>query len=92
MSQDMHSLLTVLSIVSSIGTIVIAILRGRSLVAKAALDAVGSLEGRSIVLAITNEKHDRVEEKLDKIEAKLDALTSSVNNMAVRIAVVESAK
>lgn len=89
MSTDTANLLTVLSILTSIGTIVVAILRGRDMIAKAALEAVGSLEGRSIVLSITNEKHDRIEEKLDKIEEKLDVLASSMSNMAVRLAVIE---
>lgn len=89
MSSDVANLLTVLSVLTSLGTIVVAILRGREMIAKAALDAVGSIEGRAVVLAITGEKHDRIEEKLDKIEEKLDILASGMNSMAVRLAVIE---
>lgn len=89
MSQEMHAILTVLSIIISLGTIVVAILRGRDLVARVALEAVGSIEGRNVVLAITGEKHGRIEEKLDKIEEKLDILASSMNEMAIRLAVIE---
>lgn len=92
MQSDTHQLLTVLSILISLGTIAFSIWKGRDIVAKAALEALGSLEGRNIVVAITTEKHDRVEEKLDKIEAKLDALTTAMNAFAVRIAVVENNK
>lgn len=89
LSQETAAMLTVLSIIISIGTIVVAILKGRDMIAKAALEAVGSLEGRSVVLAITNEKHDRIEEKLDVLSEKLDVLASSMNNMAIRLAVIE---
>lgn len=71
----------VVAVVAALGwvlTIAVAVLKGRELVARAALDAVGSIEGRNVVLTITNEKHSRVEEKLD-------ALASSVNGMAARI-------
>jgi len=89
MSQDANLLLTLLSVVISLGTIIVAILKGRDMVTRAALDAVGSLEGRAIVMAISNEKHDRIEEKLDTIEEKLDVLASSVTSMTVRLAVIE---
>lgn len=89
MAADTASLLTIFSILTSVGTIAVAVARGREMVAKAALDAVGSLEGRAIVLAITNEKHDRIEEKLDSIQGKLDVLASAVAGMTVRLAVIE---
>lgn len=89
MSPDTAGVLTILSIVISIGTIVVAVIRGREMVAKAALEAVGSLEGRAVVLSITNEKHDRIEEKLDSIQDKLHALTTAVSGMTVRLAVIE---
>ena len=89
MSPEVAGVLTVVSVATSLGTIIVAVLRGRELVAQAALDAVGSLEGRAIVLAITNEKHDRIEEKLDSIQGKLDVLASAVSSMTVRLAVIE---
>lgn len=55
-------------------SIAFAVLKGRDLVAKAALEAVGSIEGRGIVLTITNEKHTRVEDKLDALAKSVDAL------------------
>ena len=70
-------------------TLVFAILKGREMVARAALEAVGSIEGRAVILAITNEKHSRIEEKLDSIQEKLDALASNVMGMTVRLAVIE---
>jgi hypothetical protein len=89
MSPDTAVVLTILSIIISLGTIAFAILRGREMIAKAALEAVGSLEGRAVVLAITNEKHDRIEEKLDSIQEKLHALTTAVSGITVRLAVIE---
>lgn len=89
MSLELAGLLTVLSIIISVGTIAVAILRGREIVAKTALEAVGSLEGRAVILAITGEKHDRIEEKLDNIQGKLDSLATIVNGMAIRLAVIE---
>ena len=89
MQVDLATVLSAFGLVTSLGTIVMAVLRGREMVAKAALEAVGSLDGRNIVMAITDEKHDRVAEKLASIDSKLDALTTSVNGMAIRLAVIE---
>lgn len=100
MSADTANLLTVLSIVTSIGTIIVAVLRGRDMVAKAALEAVGSIEGRNVVLSIVSEKQSRIEEKLDTLTHSVNGMTTElrtqmhqmsneVRDLTVRIAIIE---
>ena len=80
MAQELDGaqIAAVVAILGWLATVAFAVLKGRDLVAKITLEAVGGIEGRAIVHAIVNEKYGRIEEKLD-------TLATSVNGMAQRL-------
>lgn len=96
MPAEWRDVAAVVGVLAWLGTIVVAVLRGRELVAKMALSAIGSLEGRSVVLAITSDKHGRIEEKLDtlvrsldgmavRLEGRIDQMTSKIETQLTRL-------
>ena len=100
MQVELSTVLAGFSIFSSIGTVAFAVLKGRDMVGKAALEAVGSLEGRGVVLNIVAEKQSRIEEKLDTLTHSVNGMTTElrtqmhqmsneVRDLTVRIAVIE---
>ena len=100
MQVELSTVLAGFSILSSIGTIAVAVLKGRDMVAKAALEAVGGIDGRNIVLSIVAEKQSRIEEKLDALTHSVNGMTTElrtqmhqmsneVRDLTVRIAIIE---
>jgi hypothetical protein len=100
MQIDLSEALAAFSILSSIGTIGVAVLKGREMVTKAALEAVGSLEGRNVVQGIVADKQSRIEEKLDTLTVSVNGMASALRtqmnqmstemrDLTVRLAVIE---
>lgn len=97
---DGTQVVATVAILGWLGTVVFAVLKGRDLVAKMALEAVGSIEGRSVVLGIVSDKQSRIEEKLDALTHSVNGMTTElrtqmhqmsneVRDLTVRIAIIE---
>lgn len=96
MPAEWQNAASVFGVLAWLVTIVVAVLRGREMVAKMALAAIGSLEGRAVVLAITSDKHGRIEEKLDtlvrtldgmalRLEGRIDQMTAKIETQLTRL-------
>lgn len=93
---DGTQVIATVAILGWLGTVVFAVLKGRDLVAKMALEAVGSIEGRTVVHAIVTEKYGRIEEKLDslassvagmgqRLEGRIDAMSNKLEAQLARL-------
>lgn len=85
MPQDFALVTAVLAVVMWLLSLAVAVLRGRDMISRISLDSLGSIEGRSIVLAIVNDKNARIEEKLDALAKAMDGLGRRIDSMSDRL-------
>lgn len=85
MPPDTALVASIVAVLAWLLSLALAVLKGRDAVARISLDALGSIEGRGVVLTITGDKNARIEEKLDALAKAMDGLGKRIESMSDKL-------